>query len=82
MKLFIVFLFSLCLFTGCVGSTTNFTNRSISYIFTESQEGENSVSHQGKPGAATIQADKVTETKANVADGDLTDNATSSQQQK
>ena len=61
----------LCLLlTGCIGASTNFTNRSVTYQLTPSIDGkQNSINEQPKIADATVNAEKTfdTDTNANVA---------------
>lgn len=61
----------LCLLlTGCIGASTNFTNRSVTYQLTPSIDGKgNRIEEQPKIADATVNAEKTfdTDTNANVA---------------
>ena len=66
----------LLLMTGCIGSSTNFTNRSITYQLTPSIEDgkSNTINDSPKMNDAHLQAEKTNETKSNIAGtGDLSD---------
>ena len=69
MKISYPILFCLLL-TGCIGASTNFTNRSVTYQLTPSIDGkQNSINEQPKIADATVNAEKTfdTDTNANVA---------------
>ena len=73
-----IFILSICFLCSCIGSSTNFTNRSVTYQLTPSIDGKaNTITETPKVNDATVNAEKTTETKANVTTGDsqLTDNA-------
>lgn len=58
------------LLTGCIGASTNFTNRSVTYQLTPSIDGKgNKIEEQPKIADATVNAEKTfdTNTQANVA---------------
>lgn len=58
------------LLTGCIGASTNFTNRSVTYQLTPSIDGKaNSINEQPKVGDGVVNAEKTfdTDTNANVA---------------
>jgi len=69
MKVTIPILIALLL-TGCIGASTNFTNRSVTYQLTPSIDGKgNRIEEQPKIADATVNAEKTfdTDTNANVA---------------
>ena len=80
MKYFILFSIAVLL-AGCIGSSTAFTNRSVTYLYTPSIDGKsNAITEQPKTNDSTVNAEKTTETKSNLSGtGDVTDSSSNQQ---
>lgn len=71
-KIIIIVAFT-TLLIGCIGSSTAFTNRSVTYQFTPSIEGtSNSLTEKPQTADTTVNAEKSSDAKANVTTGTST----------